>query len=220
MSGHERAFPRPSRMRRALVPVVPPFTGNRYPSAVYLLTLSHRDASRGEGRGRDMRPSSSLSFEGVAPSVTRIRVVRLSLSLSILFLLSTPGLLPFGPALFIPPSVSSHSLRNIRIDSSADPSDVRSFFLSFFLLCARLARAQYSFPPLVSRGGSGGEEGSPPSLSPRLSHAGPLFFRLLRATNAILIIIAARLVIATVSSPMRDDVGSEWLHVAATLRWL
>lgn len=28
-------------------------------------------------------------------------------------------------------------------------------------------------------------------------------------------IIVARLIVATVSSPMRDDIGSEWMHVAA-----
>lgn len=135
MSGHERAFPRPSRMRWALVPVVPPFTGNRYPSAVHLLALSHRDASRGWRGERTGRASvlvalirGSSSFCHTNPRRSPLSV-SLSLSLWSLFLLPTPGLLPFGPALFIPPSVSSRSLRNIRIDPSGP---VRSFFLSFF----------------------------------------------------------------------------------------
>lgn len=160
LSGHERAFPRPPRMRRASVPVASPC----HPTQVIGHPL-RRPLRSLVPRARAALPVL-VAPRRVVPSVIRARTVAsftssshspvslsLSFSLGDLFSVATP-LSPPGPwsarspfllrCLSLPP--------DIRIDSSAARrGPVRRSFSPPRSFSVCLARAQYSFPPLVSR---------------------------------------------------------------------
>lgn len=222
-------------MRRASVPrripLPPTQVIGRPPSATAATSLSRTAA-----RARYCHPRHSFESGSFCHTGPHRRVVCLflapaalyfSLSFSFSLGVSSLSLTPPFPALSS--ARSPFLLRSLapsrhphRFKRGADPDVRRSFSPPrSFSVC--LARAQYSFPPLVSPAGAARRVASvyrptwrwgPTFTSPRCSYP-PLFFRLLRATNAVLMIIVARLIVATVSSPMRDDIGSEWMHAAA-----
>lgn len=225
-----------SHARRACAGLRSPYTqviGDPSPPSTSLSGTAGLARASGVARPRRSFESWFLLSYGPAPSrrspLSRARA-RVSLSLYLSRFLSesrSPPSLPFAP-LALRSSLWCLSLPpDIRIDSSATRSGpVRRSFSPprFFLRMPRPRTIFISTTCLAGRRGTAHRftvrrlawRWGPTFISsPRFSYS-PLFFRLLRATNAVLMIIVARLIVATVLSPMRDDIGSEWMHTAAT----